>query len=46
MDDQSFAEALERAIARSKSTTPLLNGPSEPLPASELKKPFSVYRRY
>jgi hypothetical protein len=46
MDGQSFAEALERAIARSQSP-PLLNGPVEELPASELKKPFvrSNYRR-
>ena len=43
MDGQSFAEALERAIARSKSP-PLLNGTVEELPASELRKPFSNYR--
>jgi hypothetical protein len=44
MDGKSFAEALERAIARSKSP-PLLNGPAPPeLPAEELKKPFSNYR--
>ena len=36
MDGKSFAEALERAIARSKSP-PLLNGPVEQLPTSELK---------
>jgi hypothetical protein len=40
MSGQSFAEALERAIARSKQPVPLLNGPVEELPASELKKPF------
>lgn len=34
---QSFAEALEGAIARSQSP-PLLNGPVEQLPASEPKK--------
>ena len=47
MDGGSFAEALERAIARSQQP-PLLNGPVEQLPASELKKPFvrSNYRRY
>jgi hypothetical protein len=47
MDGKSFAEALDRAIARSK-TPPLLNGPVEELPASELKKPFvrSSYRRF
>ena len=48
MDGGSFAEALERAILRSHSPGPLLNGPVEPLPASELKKPFvrSNYRRF
>ena len=47
MSGQSFAEALDRAIARSNSP-PLLNGPAEPLPASELKKPFPRpnYRRF
>jgi hypothetical protein len=45
MDGQSFAEALERAIIRSQSPVPLLNGPSPPeLPPEELKKPFSNYR--
>ena len=43
MDGKSFADALERAIIRSQSP-PLLNGPVEPLPASELKGPFSNYR--
>ena len=44
MDGKSFAEALERAIARSQSP-PLLNGPAPPeLPAEELKRPFSNYR--
>ena len=48
IDGGSFAEALERAILRSQSPVPLLNGPVEPLPASELKKPFvrSNYRRF
>ena len=47
-DGQTFAEALERCIERSKSPVPLLNGPVEELPASELKKPFvrSNYRRF
>jgi len=46
MDGKSFAETLDRATDRSKSQ-PLLNGPVEPLPASELKKPMSrLYRRY
>jgi len=48
MSGQSFAEALERAIARSQGP-PMLNGPAPPeLPAEELKKPFSRlnYRRF
>ena len=46
LDGQTFAQALERCIERSKSTVPLLNGPVEELPASELKKPFSNLRRF
>jgi hypothetical protein len=44
---QSFAEALERAIARSQGP-PMLNGPVVELPAEEPKKPFvrSNYRRF
>jgi hypothetical protein len=46
-DGKSFAEALERCIERSKSPVPLLNGPIEPLPASEAKQPFvRNYRRF
>src|SRR5215469_15027378 len=47
MDGQSFAEALDRCIERSKSP-PRLNGQVEELPASELKKPFvrPNYRRF
>jgi hypothetical protein len=47
MDGNSFGEALDRCIERSKGP-PLLNvGPVEELPASELKKPMSrLYRRY
>jgi len=47
-DGQTFAKALERAISRSQQPVPLLNGPVEELPASELKKPFvrSNYRRF
>ena len=49
-EGKTFAEALERAIERSKSPIPLLNSPTiehEQLPASELKKPFvrPNYRR-
>jgi hypothetical protein len=44
MDGQTFAEALDRCIARSQGPL-LLNGPAPPeLPAEELKKPFSNYR--
>jgi hypothetical protein len=44
MDGQSFAEALDRCIARSQGPL-LLNGPAPPeLPAEELKKPFPNYR--
>jgi len=42
---QTFAEALERCIERSKSP-PLLNGPTPPLPPEELKRPTSRYRRF
>jgi hypothetical protein len=45
MDGKSFAEALDRCIERSKGP-PRLNGPVEELPASELKKPMSRYRRF
>jgi hypothetical protein len=44
-DGQTFAQALERCIERSKSP-PLLNGPAEPLPPEELKRPMSRYRRF
>ena len=44
MDGKSFADALERAIIRSQQPVPLLNSPTEQLPASELKGPFSNYR--
>ena len=45
-DGKSFAEALDRCIERSKQSVPLLNGPVEPLPPDELKKPMSRYRRF
>jgi hypothetical protein len=45
-DGKTFAEALERCIERSRSPVPMLNGPVEPLPPSELKKPMSRYRRF
>jgi|SRR5262249_42548496 len=46
MDGKSFAEALERAIERSKSP-PMLNAPTiELVDATELKKPMSRYRRF
>ena len=46
MDQSGFAAALERAIERSKSPPPLLNGPVEQLPPSAATKPFPrSYRR-
>ena len=46
MDGQTFAEALERCIERSKGP-PMLNGPVEPIDASEMKRPFPRhYRRF
>lgn len=43
--DGSFAERLERCLERSQG--PLrLNGPVEPLPREEAKKPFASYRRF
>jgi hypothetical protein len=45
MDGKTFAEALDRAIERSRGPA-LLNGPVEPLTPSELKKPFPNYRRF
>jgi hypothetical protein len=48
MDGKSFAEALERAIKRSKGPTParaLIE--AQPLPTTELSKPFSrLVRRF
>ena len=44
MDGQSFAQALDRAISRSKGPL-LLNAPPE-LPAEELKGPFTRLRRF
>ena len=41
----NFAQALERAIERSQGPV-LLNGKVEQLPATELKKPMSRYRRF
>ena len=45
LDGKAFAEALDRCIERSKGP-PILNGPVEQLPASELKKPMQRYRKY
>jgi hypothetical protein len=45
MDGNSFAEALERAITRSKSQPPepkLIE--AQPLPAEDLKRPMAHYR--
>jgi hypothetical protein len=50
MDGQTFAEALERATARSEiarnGSVPLLNGPTPEIDATVMKKPFSSYRRF
>jgi hypothetical protein len=46
MDGKSFAEALERCIARSEGATVINALPAPELPASELKKPFTNYRRF
>jgi hypothetical protein len=48
MDGQSFAQALERCIARSQQGVPLLNGPVAELPTTVASKPFvrSNGRRY
>ena len=43
---ESFAEQLERCIARSQSTVPMLNGPTPMIDAAEMKKPFASYRRF
>jgi hypothetical protein len=44
-EGKTFADALEKAIERSKQPVPLLTGPAPPeLPAEELKKPFPNYR--
>jgi hypothetical protein len=45
IDGETFAQALDRCIERSKSP-PQLNGRTEPLPLEELKKPMSRYRRF
>ena len=46
IDGATFAVALERCIERSKQPPPLLNGPVEPLPAEEMKRPMArLYRR-
>src|SRR6516225_8547576 len=45
MDGTSFAQALERAILRSKSPPPVAALPAPQHPASELKGNFPVRRR-
>jgi hypothetical protein len=47
MSNQSFADALERAIERSKSPPPepkLIEHEPVELPAEKMKRPFPVYR--
>jgi len=50
MNGQDFASALERAIQRSKTPLPLpapkVIEHEPPVSPSEMKKPFSRYRRY
>ena len=47
MDGKSFADALERAINRSRGETPILPSPETPqIDASKLKKPMARYRRF
>jgi hypothetical protein len=46
MDGKSFAEALERAIERSKSPLALNSPAVIEHDADEMKKPFAHYRRY
>src|SRR5262245_57282087 len=46
LDGQTFAEALERCIERSKSP-PMLNAPTFEIDVAEMKKPFTRnYRRF
>jgi hypothetical protein len=47
MDEKGFAAQLDKAIERSRGPL-LLNGPvvEQQVPASELKKPMSRYRRF
>jgi hypothetical protein len=48
IDGQTFAEALDRCIERSRSPVPMLTGPVKPLPVEEAKRPFqrTSYRRF
>ena len=46
LDGNTFAQALERAIERSRSPAPLLNGPTEPLPSTVFNRPMARYRRF
>jgi hypothetical protein len=47
MDGKTFAQALERAIERSKAPLPLPAPRPEPLPPEELRKPFTrLVRRF
>jgi hypothetical protein len=45
-DGKSFAEALERAIARSNGATVINALPAPELPAEVAKRPFQSYRRF
>jgi hypothetical protein len=44
-DGQTFAEALDRCLERSRQP-PQLNGKVQELPESELKQPMARYRRF
>jgi hypothetical protein len=46
MDGNSFAEALDRCIARSKSPPPKVIEHTPQLDAATLKKPMARYRRF
>jgi hypothetical protein len=45
-DGKSFAEQVEKAIERSRSPVPQLNGPVDPIPATVAQRPMSRLRRF
>jgi hypothetical protein len=46
MDGKSFADALERAIARSEGATVINALPAPEIDATVMKRPFQSYRRF